>query len=163
MASHLVPLRLLALVVSTYAVEPRVAHGQSSSAIVVGRGTIPEGQHNVGVLNDAVTSESTVFLTVDASTFTDSDVRLPGVKLNNSGIGFFTVTTLDLGKAPHGGVPFNYMIVRSKQIGNFKVGTARMRHNQPNIGVNDSAVTKDSVIILTVNATKIAADTACRA
>ncbi len=76
------------------------------------RGQIPAGVPHVGVSTAAVASPSAVFLTPDASTIPGADVILPGIKVNNHGSAFFTVTTDRLVAAPASGIPFDYVIIQ---------------------------------------------------
>jgi len=52
-----------------------------------------------------------VFLTVDGASISgNGDVALSGVKVNNHGPGFFTVTTLALTPAQTTGIPFDWVV-----------------------------------------------------
>ena len=66
---------------------------------------------NTGVSTQSSNNPAGVFLTVDATTIPGADVALPGVKVNNHGAGFFTVTTTGLTSAPSTGVPFDWLVV----------------------------------------------------
>jgi hypothetical protein len=83
----------------------------NGSSIQAGSGRVPAGQPNVGLSTNAANNPSAVFLTTDATSIPGADVALPGVKVNNHGAGFFTVTTTRLTNAPSTGVPFDYLVV----------------------------------------------------
>ena len=91
---------------------------------VAGHADIPANQPNVGVSHGGVVPASVVFLTVDATRFTQ-DVKLPGIKVNNHGAAFFTVTTLGLNDTPRTGVPFNWVLLRLPQVSEFQPAITR--------------------------------------
>ena len=86
-----------------------------NSDFQAGTGKIPSGIYNVGFSNFTISNPTAVFVTVDATTIPGADVSLPGVKVNNHGGSFFTVTTDRLATAPATGVPFNYLILQPPQ------------------------------------------------
>jgi hypothetical protein len=104
--------------VTTLDLKAAGAHGIPFNWIVVNGGgglrghhTISTG-HNVGVDSTAFTRTAGVFVTTDATTVGGAtDVSLPGVKVNNHGDGFFTVTTLANTAVHSGGVPFDWIVV----------------------------------------------------
>ena len=82
-------------------------------SLLAGSGNaIPQGVHNIGVSSAAVSIPAAVFLTVDASSIPGAEVALPGVKVNNHGPGWFTVTTEGNTNAPSTGVPFDWLVVQ---------------------------------------------------
>ena len=96
---------------------------------------------------------STILLTVDATLITES-VHLPGLKVNNKGSGWFTVTTLGLENAPSTGIPFNWMIVNGVSSVLAGSGSA-IPHGASNIGCNSTAISMPAAVFLTVDATSI--------
>ena len=84
-----------------------------SSALAGSSSVIPHGAHNISWSSTAVSKPAAVFLTVDASSLHEvHDVALPGVKVNNHGDGWFTVTTSRNTNAPESGVPFDWLVVQ---------------------------------------------------
>ena len=79
-----------------------------------GTGTIPVGVPNVAISNSSLTSPSGVLLTVDVTSY-HRDIGVPGVKVNNHGSGFFTVTTdreQPVQSSASNGLPFQYFILQ---------------------------------------------------
>src|SRR5262245_59035527 len=136
----------------------------------VGSAVIPPGQPNMGLLDPRITASSIVLLTVDTTMLFDAPRRVAGVKLNNVGDGFLTVTTLDLSEAPAQGLPFNYLVLNStafdlslpstSQKVSVTAGVGRMHQGQPNVGVDSRAVTASSLVFLTTSARNMQADSA---
>jgi hypothetical protein len=82
-------------------------------SLLAGSGNaIPQGVHNIGCNSSVVSMPAAVFLTVDASSISGAEVALPGVKVNNHGPGWFTVTTGMNTNAPSTGVPFDWLVVQ---------------------------------------------------
>lgn len=122
-----------------------------------GTAAVPPNLHNNEVLSRFITPQSLVFLTVDTTNWPGSDLALPGVKVNNHGKGFFTVTTLDNSSASSG-VPFNYVVFNSRKTGPYTLGQGTVPRGHPNVGITDSAVTANSIILLTVDISTIPGD-----
>jgi photosystem II stability/assembly factor-like uncharacterized protein len=120
---------------------------------LAGRATIPSGAHNAGVTLSGVTATSIILLTVDASSIS-GNVVLPGLKINNKGSGFFTVTTLGLEAAPSTGIPFNYLVV-NPGFATIYTGTGRVPAGVTNTGVNTQSSNNPAGVFLTVDATTI--------
>jgi len=118
---------------------------------VLGSAKIPAGVYNTGVNLGAATANSIILLTVDESSFS-SDVAVPGLKVNNHGAGFFSVTTLNLATAPSSGIPFNYLIVN----GDFIANRGKVPAGVYNTSVSNTSIANPSGVFLTVDATTIA-------
>ncbi len=118
----------------------------------VGTAKIPANTHNVGVNLGPTTSSSTILLTVDT---TGSSGSVSGVKVNNHGAGFFTVTTLDLRNPPID-LTFNYYVNTSTDC--FSACHATIPSGVYNVGLSNFYVAKPSGIFLTVDATTIPND-----
>lgn len=117
---------------------------------VLGSAQIPKGVYNTGVNSGAATANSIILLTVDESSLA-TDVAVSGLKVNNHGAGFFSVTTLSLATAPNSGIPFTYLIVN----GDFMAGTGKVPASVYNAGVNNTSIANPSGVFLTVDATTI--------
>jgi hypothetical protein len=119
---------------------------------ISGHATIPAGQHNVGVSAIQAKPDSTILLTVDESDLA-TDVPVAGVKINNKGNGYFSVTTLDLSNAPSPtGIPFDWMVVNGPTS---ERGTTAIPKGQYHVGLTNGAIRRTSAVLLTADATSL--------
>lgn len=119
-SSPTVPLTFNWMVVNETGVTATFVNGQlqrvpySGCRSVCGTGTIGVNSFNVGVSNTAVTPPTGVLVTSDVTNY-PSDVAVPGVKVNNHGSGFVTVTTDRLQPVPSTatkGLLFQYVLLQ---------------------------------------------------
>jgi hypothetical protein len=86
----------------------------SGCRTLCGSYVVQQGKPNVGVPFAGVSAPAAVLVTEDVTKL-PSDTALSGIKVNNHGAGFFTVTTDNLSAAPstqQGGIPFNFVVIQ---------------------------------------------------
>ena len=137
----------------SYLVVNRLSGTMGPLSYTTGTGAIPAHADHVGVNAAAAQPNSTILLTVDATVINES-MHLPGLKVNDKGSGWFTVTTLGLENAPSTGIPFNWMIVNGGLSLLAGSGNA-IPNGVHNVGCNSSAVSMPAAVFLTVDATSI--------
>src|SRR6478736_5655957 len=125
----------------------------SIARYLVGGAGIPRTSSGTEVGSRHIRAASRIFLTVDTTQVPGADVALPGVRVNNHGNGWLTVSALDESVATGpSGVPFSYLVVNElsgtfgphtvpglgpRPVGTgYTTGTATVPAGATNVGVN---------------------------
>jgi hypothetical protein len=136
-----------------YLIVNRLSGTMGPLSYTTGTCSIPAHADHVGINTTAAQPNSTILLTVDATLINES-VHLPGLKVNNKGSGWFTVTTLGLDNAPSTSIPFNWMIVNGDSSA-LTGSSSAIPHSVYNLGCTSTAVSMPAAVFLTVDATSI--------